>query len=46
MERKTTHLYIQVFLHGKLNVEVLEVKDVLLPESKFIFALQVMGFGP
>ena len=45
MERKITHLYIQDFLHGKLNMEVLEVKGVLLPESKFIFALQSWALG-
>lgn len=45
MERNTTHLYTQVFLHGKLNMEVLEAKDVLLPESKFIFALQPWALG-
>lgn len=45
MERKITHLHIQGFLHGKLNMEVLEVKDLLLPELKFIFALQSWALG-
>lgn len=45
MERQPHTSTFPASLHGKLNLEVSEVKDVLLPQLKFIFALQSWALG-